>query len=573
MTNHPRYSPPPPPGRRPEPAAAGYPGAQRPDPYQQQPYDWRYQTQQQQPFRAPYDPYSGAPQPGTARFPHPPLPVQQAQKRSRAGSLIAGAIAVAVVSAGVGGGVALLAQSERPAATSTINGAAPGQPVASLPAGTVEQVAAKVVPSVVKLEVDLGRQSEEGSGIILSQDGLILTNNHVVSAAARDRPGGPGGPAAPTGGGGAQTKVTFADGRSAPFTVLGTDPSSDIAVVRAQGVTGLTPITVGSSANLRVGQDVVAIGSPLGLEGTVTTGIISALNRPVAAGGDIRNQNTVLDAVQTDAAINPGNSGGPLVNLKGEVIGVNTRASFMANNIGFAIPGDVVKEIVAALLKHRRVPRAWLGLKLQHLDSVENTMLASGKDGVLVAAIATGSPAQEAQLRPGDVITQLNGKPFAARFEEQIPSLYRRIANLSLKADATLRLVRRGRSVELKIRPASLGKQVGKEHEIKAWGITVRAITKRMQRDMQLADTMGVVVTGARAGSAASGRLDSPDIIRTVQGKKITDLASFLRLVAASVERKDKLVRLTLRRSTVSDVTALKPSYRSSSDKAKKGDR
>ena len=146
MTNQPRYSPPPPPGRRPEPAASGYPGAQRPDPYQQQSYDWRYQTQQQQQaFRAPnapYDPYRGAPQPATARYPQVPYPSQQPQKRSRAGALIAGAIAVAVVSAGVGGGVALLASPDRPAATSTINGAAPGQPVASLPPGSVEQVAA-----------------------------------------------------------------------------------------------------------------------------------------------------------------------------------------------------------------------------------------------------------------------------------------------------------------------------------------------------------------------------------------------------------------------------------------------
>ncbi|WP_333894594.1 S1C family serine protease [Mycolicibacterium gadium] len=412
MTNHPRYSPPPPPGRRPEPAAAGYPGAQRPDPYQQQPYDWRYQTQQQQPFRAPYDPYSGAPQPGTARFPHPPLPVQQAQKRSRAGSLIAGAIAVAVVSAGVGGGVALLAQSERPAATSTINGAAPGQPVASLPAGTVEQVAAKVVPSVVKLEVDLGRQSEEGSGIILSQDGLILTNNHVVSAAARDRPGGPGGPAAPTGGGGAQTKVTFADGRSAPFTVLGTDPSSDIAVVRAQGVTGLTPITVGSSANLRVGQDVVAIGSPLGLEGTVTTGIISALNRPVAAGGDIRNQNTVLDAVQTDAAINPGNSGGALVNMNGELVGVNSAIATLGGDadgaaqggsigLGFAIPVDQAKRIADELIENGTASHASLGVQVGNDATV---------DGARIVEVTGGGAAAAAGLPSGVVVTKVDDR-------------------------------------------------------------------------------------------------------------------------------------------------------------------
>ena len=325
MTNHPRYSPPPQPGHRPggheQHAAPGYPGAHRGNPYQQptqqQSYDWRYATQQQ--FRPPYDPYRGAPQ-QPAGMPMPPV----RQKRSGAGALTAGAVAVAIVSAGIGGGVALLVQPDRPAASSSVTGLAPSVPAASLPAGTVEQVAAKVVPSVVKLEVDLGRQSEEGSGIILSSDGLILTNNHVV-AAAKDGPGGPGG---------AQTKVTFADGRTTGFTVVGTDPSSDIAVVRVQGASGLTPITVGSSANLRVGQDVVAIGSPLGLEGTVTTGIISALNRPVAAGGDAQNQNTVLDAIQTDAAINPGNSGGALVNMSGELVGVNSAIATLGGDAG-----------------------------------------------------------------------------------------------------------------------------------------------------------------------------------------------------------------------------------------------
>ncbi|WP_233152752.1 S1C family serine protease, partial [Mycobacterium sp. NS-7484] len=281
MTNHPRY--PQQPDQHPGSVAPGYAGA-RPDPYQSQQYDWRYarqQPQQQQPqqqpqqaYRAPYDPY---------RIPASPQPIP-AKKRSRAG-LVAGALAVAVVSAGVGGGVATLVHDDHPRLGTQGLGAAPTVPAAALPPGSVEQVAAKVVPSVVKLETDLGRASEEGSGIILTADGLILTNNHVVQAAAK-----PGTPALPPGGApsSAQTKVTFSDGTTKPFTVVGTDPSSDIAVVRAQDVSNLTPITLGSSANLRVGQDVVAIGSPLGLEGTVTTGIISALNRPGAAGGDPR---------------------------------------------------------------------------------------------------------------------------------------------------------------------------------------------------------------------------------------------------------------------------------------------
>ncbi|MDZ4232448.1 MAG: trypsin-like peptidase domain-containing protein, partial [Dietzia sp.] len=320
MTNHPRYSPTPPQGRQPGihgQAPQGHVGPQQPGAYeQQQPYDWRYATEQQrQAFRAQYDPYRGAPMPGgPGQYPRPGMPgpsQPQPRKRSRAGALTAAAAAIAIVSAGVGGGVAVLAHPDHGIPGISASGAAPTIPAASVPGGSVEQVASKVVPSVVKLEVNQGRSSEEGSGVILSTDGLILTNNHVVAAAA-DGPGG------------AETKVVFANGNTTTFRVVGTDPGSDIAVVRAERVSGLTPIAIGSSADLVVGQDVVAIGSPLGLEGTVTTGIVSALNRPVAAGGDARNQNTVLDAIQTDAAINPGNSGGALINMTGQIVGINT---------------------------------------------------------------------------------------------------------------------------------------------------------------------------------------------------------------------------------------------------------
>ena len=441
MTNHPRYSPPPPPpGQRPggheQHAAPGYPGAQRPGPYQtpqQQPYDWRYATQQQ--FRPPYDPYRPQPSgmPAGMQMP-PPVP----QKRSRAGALTAGALAVAVVSAGIGGGVALLAQPDRPSALSSIGGAAPSVPAANLPAGSIEQVAAKVVPSVVKLEVDLGHQSEEGSGIILSSDGLILTNNHVVSAAndagggppAGAVPGGPGGPVpggpggvvpgGPGGvlpsapGGGGQTKVTFADGRTTTFSIVGTDPSSDIAVVRAQNASGLTPITLGSSANLRVGQNVVAVGSPLGLEGTVTTGIISALNRPVAAGGDAKNQNTVLDAIQTDAAINPGNSGGALVNMNGELVGVNSAIATLGSDaggaqggqsgsigLGFAIPVDQAKRISDELIQNGSASHASLGVQVGNDASV---------DGAKIVEVTGGGAAAAAGLPSGVIVTKVDDR-------------------------------------------------------------------------------------------------------------------------------------------------------------------
>ncbi len=381
MTNDPRYTPP--------PSQPGY-STQR-NTYQQgyqqqQPYDWRYAQQPQQP-RPQYDPYRTTGTSGNGP-----------QKRSRAGALVAGAAAIAVVSAGIGGGVAVLAQPDQPSTSfSSSSGATPGMPAASVPVGSVEQVAAKVVPSVVKLETNLGRASEEGSGIILSTDGLILTNNHVVATE-----GAPGR---------SQTKVTFADGRTAPFTVVGTDPSSDIAVVRAEGVSDLTPIALGSSGDLRVGQDVVAIGSPLGLEGTVTVGIVSALNRPVAAGGNSRDQNTVLDAIQTDAAINPGNSGGALVNMNGELVGVNSAIATLGGasaesqsgsiGLGFAIPVDQAKRIADELVQGGTASHASLGVQVGNDASV---------DGAKIVEVTEGGAAAAAGLPSGVVVTKVDGR-------------------------------------------------------------------------------------------------------------------------------------------------------------------
>ncbi|HSK58636.1 MAG TPA: trypsin-like peptidase domain-containing protein, partial [Actinomycetospora sp.] len=280
-------------------------------------------------------------------------------------------------------------------------------PAAAAPAGSYEQVAQTVLPSVVQLE----GASSEGSGVVISADGLILTNAHVLEAgqAARQQPplGSPG--TAPEGGAGEQgLTAVFQDGNRAPVQVVGTDPGADLAVVRAQGVSGLTPATLGSSAQLQVGQEVVAVGSPLGLSGTVTTGIVSALQRPVASGGAQSGQATVLDAIQTDAAINPGNSGGALVDMQGRVVGITSAIASLGQSsggpsgsigLGFAIPIDQAARIGNELVTQGFATRAVLGVGVTDCA-----------DGAVLGQIAPGGPAAAAGLAPGDVVTRVNDR-------------------------------------------------------------------------------------------------------------------------------------------------------------------
>jgi putative serine protease PepD len=399
-----------------QPVGHQYSGYPSPGGYHQ-PYDWRYATQQPQ---RPDGPYGAVHQPDST----PTAPIPVVRKRSRTGAVVFGAVAsIALVSGGVG--AAVLANHSEPSAASSAAATAataaapvPNQPVAA-PPGSVEQVAAKVLPSVVQLQVKMGQGAEEGSGIVLSSDGLILTNNHVVaaagaSAADQDVPSGLGDLDGQVSPGDTQATVTFSDGRTVPFSVVGTDPADDIAVVRAQGVSGLTPIALGSSKDLKVGQNVVAIGSPLGLEGTVTTGIISALDRPVSTGDQSTGQHSVMNAIQTDAAINPGNSGGALVNMNGELVGVNSAIASMGGGgqdspgaqsgsigLGFAIPSDQAKRIADELVSTGTVTHASLGVKLAD---------DPGTHGAAVAEVVADGPAAAAGLPSGVLVTKVDDR-------------------------------------------------------------------------------------------------------------------------------------------------------------------
>jgi S1-C subfamily serine protease len=229
-----------------------------------------------------------------------------------------------------------------------------------------------------------------GSGVIIRQDGYILTNSHVARADS-------------------QIKVTLNDKREFPGQLVGKDNFTDLALVKINA-TGLPIARLGSSKHIRPGEWAIAIGNPFGFEHTVTLGIVSAIGRSVA------DLNHHVELIQTDAAINPGNSGGPLLNLGGEVIGINTAIRYDAQNIGFAIPVDVARDVAEGLLAHHSISRPYLGIYMRDLDPKVREALSIPKDvqGVLVRKVAAGGPSNRAKLAPGDLIHKVNGIPVAS---------------------------------------------------------------------------------------------------------------------------------------------------------------
>jgi len=285
------------------------------------------------------------------------------------------------------------------------------------PNGSVAAVAAKILPSVVSLEVRKGSTGDTGTGIVISANGYIMTNNHVVADVSK----------------GAQLSVVFADEHQVPGTVVGRDTVNDLAVVRVNNVRGLQVATLGSSSGLAVGDPVIAVGSPLGLAGTVTTGIISALDRPVAAGDSTANADDLIDAIQTDAAINPGNSGGPLLDAAGAVIGVNSAIATLSDGsafggsqggnigLGFAIPIDQAKRIASQIIAQGYATHAVIGVHINGGFRGVGAQVAAGND-----AVDPAGPAGKAGLQAGDVITAFDGRTITSA--EELIALIRKHA-------------------------------------------------------------------------------------------------------------------------------------------------
>ncbi|XVU22976.1 S1C family serine protease [Actinoplanes sp. CA-054009] len=309
-----------------------------------------------------------------------------------------GGMALALLLGGVLGGVIV-------ASTRTDSEAAPAAGAVSASVCDATTVATKALPSIVTISATKGETGGTGSGEIIRDDGYILTNNHVISLAAD----------------GGQVEVLFNDGHVAPATITGRDPKADLAVIKVDGQSSLPVIPFGSSGDVVVGQPVVALGAPLGLSNTVTSGIISATDRTVEVPGDNGQTALLVSALQTDAAINPGNSGGALTDCDGRLIGVPSAGATAPSSepggggstgsigLGFAIPADFARTVSDEIIKTGTVTHAYFGLRVV---TVPPAATAGGKPaGIFVTGVVPGGPAAKAGLQEGDIITAIDGKP------------------------------------------------------------------------------------------------------------------------------------------------------------------
>jgi putative serine protease PepD len=279
-------------------------------------------------------------------------------------------------------------------------------------------VADKLLPSVVTISATGAAGSGTGSGEVIKTDGYILTNNHVIAEAAQ----------------GGSVEVQFSDGATAPATIVGRDVLTDLAVLKVQPSRELKAIPLGSSASVSVGEPVIAMGAPLGLSGTVTSGIVSALDRTVQVPAENDQSALLVSAVQTDAAINPGNSGGALVNCAGQLIGVPTAGATVPSpsggssagsiGLGFAIPVDIAQTVSSQIIANGRATHSFFGLQTVPVPQ-EAAAQGGVSGGLLIAGVVAGGPAETAGLRRGDIITSIDGKPAVSNVQLQELTLTR----------------------------------------------------------------------------------------------------------------------------------------------------
>ena len=343
-----------------------------------------------------------------------------------------------------------------------------------------------------------------GSGFILNTNGFIVTNNHVVENAT-------------------EIQVKLDDGREMPAKVVGRDAKTDLALLKIEA-TGLPVIPLGDSTALQVGEPVMAIGNPFGLEQSVTTGIVSATGRVIGSG-------PYDNFIQTDASINPGNSGGPLINARGEVIGINTAIFSRGGGsvgIGFAVPASLAKTVITQLADHGKVERGWLGVSIQPLTKdLAANFKRSDTTGALVSTVVEGSPAEKAGLKPGDVIVEFDGKKVAKSTD--LPGL---VAEVPVGRDVPMTVMRDGREVKLNAHIARLEDESptkASESDGKGQlGLSVQPLTPPMARELGLKAQEGVLVRDVvEGGRAAEAGIRAGDVIVEVNQQPVRTIEDF----------------------------------------------
>ena len=366
------------------------------------------------------------------------------------------------------------------------------------------------------------KQSSLGSGFIISEDGYILTNEHVVDGAD-------------------EIKVKLSDGREFSGEVRGLDPKLDLALIKIEAGENLPVARLGSSENIKVGEWVMAIGNPFGLEQTVTVGIVSAKGRVIGAG-------PYDDFIQTDASINPGNSGGPLFNVKGEVVGINTAIVAGGQGIGFAIPVDMAKQIIPQLRDEGHVTRGWLGVTVQALN--EELAASFGLDsaqGALVNSVVEDSPAKKAGLQRGDIITEYDGKPV-----DELNDLPRLVAATPVDKTVKVEIFRDGKTRTVKVKIGKLDEGegtviAGDKEKGGVIGITAANVTPELVERYSLEGDEGILVMKIDPeGPAADANLRIGDLIVEVDGKTINSVKEFEEIVGNM--KSGKVLRLLIQR-------------------------
>ena len=357
-----------------------------------------------------------------------------------------------------------------------------------------------------------------GSGFFIGEDGLAITNNHVVEGADK-----------------IEVRLASDDTAKYPATVVGRDPATDLALIKVEGKSPFTPLKLGNSDALRVGEWVMAVGNPLNMPHTVTAGVVSAKGRQLGLSPET---NSFENFIQTDAAINLGNSGGPLVNLRGEVVGINTAINAAGQNIGFAVPVNTVKGILPQL-RTGKVVRGYLGVNIQNVtQDIQDAFSLPSRDGAFVQSVEEGGPADKAGVKKGDAIVAVNGAPV-----KETRQLIDAVSAMPPDKKVEIEVVRDGKrkpiTVTLGERPSAAG-QDGEGEEEKATptsqlGFEVQDLSARVRRNFEIPNTVeGIAVVAVESGSAAEeAGLRTGDVITELGGAEVTSAREFNEALAA----------------------------------------